>query len=191
MRLFIAIPIPGFVLKEIFAIQEVLRAGLGKTVRWTNPASIHLTLKFLGETSDTKKPDIVKCIETACKEIQHFSLNCAGLGVFPGMRQPKVIWVGFDSQPVLIVLQKEIDRNLARFGFEEEKREFSPHLTLGRVNAILRPEEELFLKVKIDEYSKRIVTSFQIEEIHLIKSDLKPSGPIYTVQNIIYLKTTE
>lgn len=169
-------------------MQGALRSGLSSAIRWIKPASIHLTLKFLGETPDSKIFDIVNSIEAASKEMLSFSLDCSGVGVFPTIRQPKVVWIGLKLQPELLKLQKEIDNSLIEFGYEQEKREFSPHLSLGRVNSYLKAEEKVFLTGKMKEYLGSKVTSFSVEEIQLIRSDIKPSGPIYTIQNQFILQ---
>ena len=188
MRLFIGVSIPGFALKEIIKIQEMLRPGLGSSIRWTNPTSLHLTLKFIGETTEHKRADIVKVIQDASKGFSGFSIDCIGLGVFPNRRLPKVIWLGFELKQELLKLQNEIDNNLVIVGFGKEKQGFSPHLTIGRVNSQLASGESMFLNEKMDEFSGKVITTFPITEINLIKSDLKQSGPLYTIQNTIPLK---
>lgn len=188
MRLFIGVSIPGFALKEIIKIQEMLRPGLGSSIRWSKPTSLHLTLKFIGETTEYKRADIVKVIQDASKGFSGFSIDCIGLGVFPNRRLPKVIWLGFELKQELLKLQNEIDNNLVIVGFGKEKQGFSPHLTIGRVNSQLASGESTFLNEKMDEFSEKVITTFPITEINLIKSDLKQSGPLYTTLNTISLK---
>jgi RNA 2',3'-cyclic 3'-phosphodiesterase len=191
MRLFIAAIIPESALIKIITVQDSLKTGFGSSIRWTNPDAIHLTLKFLGEVPESKKPALWKSVELSCNDVSSFELECSKIGVFPNISVPKIIWLGLNLPPEPGCLQKEININLENFGIEKENRDFSPHLTLGRVNSILSGKEISFLKKKILESSSEVFTSFHIDKICLIKSELKPSGPIYTVLNTIFLKTDE
>jgi RNA 2',3'-cyclic 3'-phosphodiesterase len=191
MRLFIAIPIPETSLKEIIRVQDDLHSTLEKAVRWADPQSIHLTLKFLGEVQDLRKIDIVNSVEKSCQQICRFSLECCGLGVFPNIHLPNIIWVGIDSPPELLLLQQEIENNLSSIGFIKEKKKFSPHLTLGRVRTVLDNEEKNQLNKKVKDYFETIITSFGVSEIQLIKSELKSAGPIYTNLKTIKLLNVE
>jgi RNA 2',3'-cyclic 3'-phosphodiesterase len=191
MRLFVAAIIPNFALEKMLDVQESLKSGFGNSIRWTKPTAIHLTLKFLGEVPDIKIPAIWKSLEEVCLDAPGFYVDCSKIGVFPNLRLPKVIWLGLIIPAGLFQLQKEMDKSLVHFGIQKEEREFSPHLTLGRVNSLMTNTEMSFLKERITEFSKETITSFKIDKISLIKSDLKPSGPIYTVLNSIILKTVE
>jgi 2'-5' RNA ligase len=191
MRLFIAAVIPDFALKKILAVQALLRTGLERSIRWTNPDAIHLTLKFLGEVPEPKKTEIWNSIEPICNDVSSISVDCSKIGVFPNIHSPKVVWLGLKIPPALYQLQTEMNKGLVNFGIEKEEREFSPHLTLGRINTYLKNTEVSFLKERIAEFSTEMIVSFQIDKISLIKSDLKPSGPVYTVLNTIILKPVE
>jgi len=188
MRLFIAVPIPEVALGEIQKVQRELQSGFGNSIRWTNPASIHLTVKFLGETPANKIADISSTIEEICNQISRFSMVCCGIGAFPNIKQPTVIWLGLEAPPELLQLQRELETSLSQHGFAAEKRAFSPHLTLGRTRLNLSLPELGFLRQKIDEYSHQKIAAFTVDNLELIKSDLKPSFPVYTTQRKFPLK---
>jgi 2'-5' RNA ligase len=188
MRLFIAIPLPQSIKDNIVKIQENLRPGLGNAVRWTNSDSIHLTLKFLGETTPAKIPGIESQVIDVCDEFKQFSMQCSRIGTFPNPQQPNIIWLGLEAPPILAKLQKDLEISMHTLGFEEEKRNFSPHLTIGRLSAALDFEQKAFLKKMMNIYDDQMIASFIVEEIYLMKSDLRPSGPIYTVQKKFFLK---
>jgi 2'-5' RNA ligase len=188
MRLFIAAPIPGDELAKIVEIQNELKQGLRTAIRWINPGSIHLTLKFLGETPTNKIQDICCLMENVCNHMPIFSLVCGGVGAFPSIKFPKVIWLGLEAPPELFKLQTELEQKLTRLEFKEENRTFSPHLTLGRVQTHLSTEGSFFFSQKIVEYSNKKIAVVPVKTLELIKSDLQPSGPVYTVQGIISLK---
>lgn len=188
MRLFVAVPIPENVLSEIHKVQLELQAGLNKSVRWTNPASIHLTVKFLGETSANRIVDISRTMEDISSQVSLFSMVCCGIGVFPNIKHPAVVWLGLESPPELFVLQKELETSLSHQGFAAENRAFSPHLTLGRVQMPFSMQEMEFLKQKIDEYLHQKIATIKVENLKLVKSNLLPTGPVYTTQRNFPLK---
>jgi 2'-5' RNA ligase len=134
---------------------------------------MHLTLRFLGEIDPGKVPSIDRVLEESAAEVSPFSLSLSGLGAFPGLSRPRVVWVGLtgDLQP-LGRLKKSIDRGLKPLGFPLEDRPFKPHITLGRV------------KTRIDGHalvgSRNFSSdSFLVCRVRLIKSILKPQGAEY------------
>ncbi len=134
IRAFVALPIPDPVRESLAAL---LRAAAPprSPVRWVAPGSIHLTLKFLGEVEPEK-------IEAAKAALSNFSWNLApfaftlsGVGAFPGLKRPRVLWVGVtDGADRVVALAEKVEGALASLGFPREERAFSPHLTVGRVN---------------------------------------------------------
>ena len=101
------------------------------------------------------------------------------MGAFPSLRSPRVVWVGLDDQGGrLVTLQNQIEKEMSKLGFEEEKRAFSPHLTLGRIRSP-RGKEEL-VKYLLDE-RERVFGEINIDRVILFKSELKPTGAVYSV----------
>ncbi len=154
-------------------------------VRWVEPSRIHLTLKFFGNIDEEACDEIMDAVGKAVSEVKPFSLAVKGLGAFPSMRNPRVIWVGIeDGGEVIKPLQRAIEENIRGSGYPGEEREFKPHLTLGRLRSgrgksgLLGKMEDLF---PID------LGEFRVDRLILFKSDLRPTGPIYTKLRVLKL----
>jgi len=178
IRSFVAIPLNADIISRIEKIQKELKS-IPADVRWVRPQSIHLTLKFLGNIEENRIDDIAQAIQKGISEYESWSVLVKNLGTFPSLRNPRVIWIGVeDKRGKIVTLQNRIEKELTKLGFEEEKRKFSPHLTLGRVKSS-RGKKEL-VQYLIDERERSFGETL-IDRVILFKSDLKPSGAIYTV----------
>ena len=177
IRSFLAIELPKPVLKKIEEVQGDLRSTHAD-VRWVNPEKIHLTLKFFGNIEESRIDPIFKSIEEPIRNTLPFSLKVRGLGAFPNLKNPRVIWMGLvDGREVLISFQKQIETQLEKIGFQPEDRPFHPHLTLGRMKSSRGKEE---LVGRMEKHKEEEFGDFQVERVILFKSDLRPTGPIYT-----------
>jgi len=177
IRSFLAIELPKPILGKIEEVQGDLRSTHAD-VRWVSPEKIHLTLKFFGNIEESRIDLIFKSIEEPMRDALPFSIRVRGAGAFPSMKNPRVIWMGLaDGKEMLISLQKQIGDRLEKIGFEPEDRPFQPHLTLGRMKSS-RGKEELVRRM--EKYTVEEFGAFQVEKVGLFKSDLRPSGPIYT-----------
>ncbi|HEX9989716.1 MAG TPA: RNA 2',3'-cyclic phosphodiesterase [Chloroflexia bacterium] len=188
IRTFVAIELPEDVKQALTSAQEELRAHMGRAanaIRWVRPESIHLTLQFLGDVAESSIPDIVKALRAASHESKPMSLELSGLGVFPNLRRPRVLWAGLDgTQQALNDLQRlhrTISEELTPLGFKPDKS-FDPHLTLGRVRDTVRPGELAAISDVVSSQSNRLLPRlpFQAGAISLMKSDLQPGGSVYT-----------
>ena len=147
-------------------------------MRWVNPEKIHLTLKFFGNIEESRIEPIFKSIEEPIRNTLPFSLEVRGVGAFPHLRNPRVIWMGLvERREVLVSFQKQIETQLEKIGFQSEDRPFHPHLTLGRTKSSRGKDE---LAGRMEKYKEEEFGDFQVERVILFRSDLKPSGPIYT-----------
>jgi 2'-5' RNA ligase len=177
IRSFLAVELPEAIRKRIEEIQADLSSS-NSDVRWVRPEKIHLTLKFFGNIEEPRVDAITKSIEPLVAGTPHFSLEVRGMGVFPNIRNPRIIWMGLiDEKQVLNPLQKQMESALETIGFQVEDRPFRPHLTLGRMNSG-RGKNELI--GKIEKYKEERFGDFEVERFVLFKSDLRPTGPIYT-----------
>ncbi|MGD9044068.1 MAG: RNA 2',3'-cyclic phosphodiesterase [Desulfobacterales bacterium] len=176
-RAFIAIDLPESVKSFLSEAQEALKLyGFG--VKWVRPQNIHLTLKFLGNiaTADTDK--IAEALTLAARNCPVVSLAAKGIGVFPNPRRPRVIWAGLKGQvEILENLQQTLDAHLSELGFARETRAFKSHLTLGRVKGKIAPAR---MKAAIEKLKEFESESFEINQVTLFKSDLQPTGAVYT-----------
>ena len=177
MRCFIAISLPDERKAEISGIQERLKTA-GADVSWTRPEGMHLTLKFLGDLEEKIISKIERSLDMAVDGITTFTLSVSVVGIFPDMRRPRVIWIGLNEDGSnLIRLHKGVEEELRKTGFPTEERRFTPHITLGRLRSN-KNKDRLF--ELIEEEKTAELGSFKVSEVHLIKSELKPSGAVYT-----------
>lgn len=177
IRTFIGIELPQHVHDSIQRVQDQLKP-LMPDVRWTKYGNVHLTLKFLGDVSIKKLDRVIEGTRKVAVKFQTFDLCLRGLGAFPNIRKPSVVWIGVSKgYDAVQKLAEELEASMERLGFPREKRAFSPHLTIGRVRDVRDPAsmERAFRETEID-----VVGEFSVEKISVIKSQLDPAGSIYT-----------
>jgi len=184
LRTFIAVKInPGEKLLSLFeGIQKELS---GELIKWAEPGQLHLTLKFLGDTTLRQAKEIETILEEMATQISPFRFRISGLGFFKNQGQPKVLFAGITEWEKIKQLASEIDRQVAFLGFAGELREFRPHLTLGRIKYIKNKSRFYALVEKLKE------TEFQnveVDEIVFFQSVLKPHGPVYKSLKTVVLK---
>jgi 2'-5' RNA ligase len=189
IRAFIAIELPEEVKKTLTRLQNRLKSGCRTPVRWTDPDDTHLTLQFLGDIDSGITGQITNAMAEAARGVRPFRLAVSGLGVFPDPGRVRVVWVGLTGDlEKLNRLQKSIEAALSSLGFTAEARPFTPHLTLGRVRDQARPDERQSLGQLVSGAVNDTECRFDINSIHLIKSQLTPQGPIYTRIGSVELK---
>jgi 2'-5' RNA ligase len=184
IRSFLAIELPKAILKNIEEVQGNLRLSRAD-VRWVSPGKIHLTLKFFGNTDESLIEPIVHAIEGPAAAMPPFSLKVEGVGAFPHLKNPRVIWMGLtEGRDRLTAFQRRLEEELEKVGFEREERPFQPHLTMGRSNSNRGRDELIGL---MEKYREEEFGEFVVEGLVLFKSDLRPSGPIYTALRTVHL----
>lgn len=177
IRSFIAFELPAAVISLLDNVQQELKAFRLKA-RWVRPQNIHLTLKFLGNIDPADIEDIGCAMADAAGDCAPFTLTVGGIGFFPGHKRPRVIWVGLGgATEVLLDLQHNLADRLAIIGFPKEKRPFKAHLTLGRIRQAVNPN---ILGRAIQDYSDLGILKFSADRMILFKSELKPSGAVYS-----------
>jgi 2'-5' RNA ligase len=177
LRAFIAIELPEQISREIAAIQRQLKAYDLK-LRWVKAHNIHLTLKFLGDIAPASVDKIVDAILAAADHVSAFELMVQGLGVFPGIRRPKVLWTGLGGDTERLVhLQHDLEDSLAQDGFAKEKRAYKGHLTLGRFKGPVDPAELIRIMEAEGLFEP---LRLPVDEIVLMQSRLKPDGAAYS-----------
>jgi 2'-5' RNA ligase len=175
MRLFVALEIPAAVRKNLSDMIESLRAVAPQT-RWLRPENLHVTLKFIGEVSETKLGGIRRAL-AGVRSDQPVTLEFRGLGFFPNEKHLRVFWAGIEASPNLKTLAAAIEQTMEKLGIPREQRAFSPHLTLARFEPPKLPER---LRAAIQESASRKFGSLRASQFHLIESKLKSSGAEYT-----------
>lgn len=181
-RLFIAIEIPPAVLEELAKIQEQLKQDIPSgTVKWVRPESIHLSLKFLGDVPVVKRNSLESALAQAAQPHSPFTLEATGLGCFPNLKRPRVIWVGIQHQlPELAALREAVEEHIAPLGYPTENRPFNPHLTVGRIKRNARRDAIQQTGALIANTAFHARHAWEVNAVHLIRSELKPTGAEYT-----------
>lgn len=184
IRTFIAVKLPDHVIRFLADLQLDLKK-YGLRVKWSRPENLHLTLKFLGDISPDDVDPVCRVVNVAVKGFAPILLYTAGVGFFPGIRRPRVLWTGISGQLALFEkLHHSIDAGLGSLGFDKDDRRFTGHLTLGRFKGQPAPES-LINMMKM--YKDMASDEFFVDAVSVYKSDLKPSGPIYTNLSSIQL----
>ncbi|HUI67171.1 MAG TPA: RNA 2',3'-cyclic phosphodiesterase [Nitrospirota bacterium] len=185
MRTFIAIEIPAEIITEMAKVQDELKRS-GADAGWTRPEGIHLTLKFLGEVPEAMIEEIKSALVQAAEATGRFRLKIAGAGAFPNPKKPRVVWLGVSGDiDRLSALQGSVEKLMGAIGFDREERAFSPHLTLARIK-YLRPR--FSWQKAIDSIKDIKLAEFEVDHVSLMKSDIKPSGAVYTEIGKVSLK---
>lgn len=154
--------------------------GTPDPVKWVPAHQFHFTLKFLGEVEEAAAGRALEAVQRAAAGVGPFRAGLCGLGCFPNLAQPSVLWAGVtEGAEPLGRLAARVEQEMARAGFAPERRPFKPHLTLGRVREgafVPKAVLEGLAKAERQEFGR-----FGVERLVLMKSELTPRGPIYTV----------
>ncbi len=178
IRSFLAFELPLEIKNTVARVSGELRQSSLKA-RWVKVDNIHLTVVFMGsiETEDT--PAITRVVREVCQTYGPFDISLKGIGCFPNRRSPRVLWLGLDGDlEPMSEFRDALQGHLKGFGIKEEKRKFKPHLTLARFR---KPK-------KMDAKEDQLLSNYEdissavcsLKELILFKSDLKPTGAVYT-----------
>ena len=182
IRAFIAIELPQNVKQELGQVSKTLAAQLlSRSVRWVQPANMHLTLRFLGDTAVSRLPRLAQALDDLVTKHSSFQLQLNRVGCFPNPKRPRVIWIGVNgAEAILLAIKRELDERLVPLGWATEDKPFHAHLTIGRVgNGRLPATMNWTVPVS--------PVSFSVNGVHLIESQLTPKGPVYTVRHTAVL----
>jgi 2'-5' RNA ligase len=183
-RLFAAVHISPS--KDFLELFHSLKAGLRfADIKWVNPENVHITLKFFGETHESRIPEIKRVLEKVSLDHRPFSFTIANTGIFGSSYNPKVIWFGIKDAEALTALAKDVLTEVESIGWERDRQNFVPHLTVGRVKNSW--DKQLFQKA-IDEHNKAFIQEVSVVDFHLYESILQKTGPIYKVLEKFKLK---
>jgi 2'-5' RNA ligase len=183
IRAFIGVRIEPGVAKRIAEAQGQLREHVAG-VRWVAEANYHFTLKFLGPTRDPKIPEISQALKEALTPFSPIIVSARGIGVFPDIRRPRVVWVGLVSNE-LERLATKVDAAMEGVGFARESRTFRPHLTLGRWRDRSKATESLHND--IERWKEHAFGDSVVKEVVLFQSTLTPGGAVYSALEVFPL----
>ena len=180
LRAFIAVEIPLSIRQAVCSATSDLQKALNSLVRWVPMENLHLTLKFLGDISPANVDMLTQMISAEADLFGCFELHLDGLGSFPNPKRPRVIFIGIQAPAVLNALHRGIESASRRLGYETEERDFSPHLTIGRVKQNIAAPEQQAIRRALEGTKINSLGTAKIDSVHLYKSDLKPTGSVYT-----------
>jgi 2'-5' RNA ligase len=180
LRTFIALDLGKTVRDKAVALQESL-ARTGSDVKWVEPENLHLTLLFLGEVDDRDVPAVCRAVTECCREQEPFRMSVETIGCFPNLRRPRTVWIGVgEGTQEVVTLHDALETTLLELGcYRREDRQFTPHVTLGRVKHDGGPLHELaaLLTKKADWQAGEV----SVREVLVMSSELMPQGPIYSI----------
>jgi 2'-5' RNA ligase len=178
IRAFLALDPPPEILRTIADIQGMLRKNIRGSVSWVRPEGMHLTLKFFADIAADDINAISEVVAGHAAGVRTFHLEAKGLGVFPGLRRPRVLWFGIGGEVErLIAMQKAIDQGLEACGFLREERPFRAHLTLARIKS---PQGLSGIEGVLAAKGSESAGKFTATGLTLFRSTLTPKGAIYT-----------
>jgi RNA 2',3'-cyclic 3'-phosphodiesterase len=180
LRTFIAVAVPCPA-----ALRPVIRSlgEMGNAVRPVSPDTMHLTLKFLGDTPAEQVENIAGVLSESATGTGPFEFELVGIGAFPGLKRPGVVWAGVERGEPLVTIAERLAKRLKTLGYPKERRPFSPHLTLARVRH--KPPQSLF-----DLFAQHAATPLgtaAVGEVTFYQSELRPEGSKYTVLSSVEL----
>lgn len=180
-RLFIALQVPDPVKDEIEKAQLELREALSKSgVRWTRREQFHLTLRFLGDVPAAQFEALESALRIELSRLASIPLIAEGIGVFPDLRRPRVVWAGVASDgPELATLFKAVGLASAKFSGESPEEKPVGHVTLGRIKNLAKPDSNA-LKQAVRSMSKKRFGGWVAEDVAIMRSELSQSGAIHT-----------
>ena len=181
VRAFVALPIDELLRAQLTRLQATVAATVPpKSVRWTRPEQIHLTLKFLGQVRAAAIPELTVALRSACADAPVMRLKAEGFGCFPNGVRPRVLWVGVTGDlAALVRLQERVAAATGALGAHNKREDFTAHLTLGRVQSRRSPEvREVGEALAGVAFSQ--VGDWRAEAVELQQSVLRPGGSVYT-----------
>jgi RNA 2',3'-cyclic 3'-phosphodiesterase len=186
-RCFISVDFGQNVIRSVLLIQKDLNKLGFHAIRWMPEENLHLTLKFLGDVSQELIPLIIERLDRVSSEFSYFVLKISKMGEFPSWNNPRILWLGFENSSILLILAKKVEEGMREFGFPPEGRDFTPHLTIGRIKERLTSVEAGQLKQIFNQKIIKIPDD-KVREINLYRSILKTTGAEYTLLHSASLK---
>jgi len=176
IRSFLAFPISGILQEKLEQIIQALQTSCAD-VKWVSPKNIHLTLKFLGEVPQEDLKTISSLVRERCSGFHPVNSYLSGIGAFPDLRFPKIIWAALnDPNKEIQAMADALQEDLGKIGLPKEDRPFKAHLTLGRLKSQVHIKNLLSTLQQMDVVDK---TQETLDRVILYKSTLTTQGPIY------------
>jgi len=181
LRAFLAIPLPDTIVDTARHLQKDLARALPE-VRWTNPDSLHLTLRFFPALPEETLEKIGRIMLSVGRLFPPFPIRVAGLGTFPAPERARVFWLGIEGGTALRQLHGAFDEQFEAIGIPREDRPFTPHLTLGR-----RRQGMAVPRSIPRQHETTDCGSFLADRVILFQSRLEPAGAVHTPLRVVML----
>ena len=191
LRAFIAVEIPLDIRQNVEHATSNLRRGTGSLIRWVAVENMHLTLKFLGDIPTANMEVLTQMIRAEADSFNCFDIHLTGIGSFPNPKRPRVIYIGIQAPAELEAFQRQLESATRRLGYNSEERAFAPHLTIGRVRQNIPQDDQQKIRRALEASKIDSPGTAKVNSVHLYKSDLKPTGPVYTKLFSAHLKKTQ
>ncbi len=177
IRTFVAIPLPEHVKRFLSRVQSELRSAR-LTAAWPDPARFHLTLKFLGPIRQEMQPPIQSAMTALAGAYPDLSLTARGMGVFPNVRNARVLWSGIQGRTRRLTdLAADLDKRLQSIGIPAPSRPFFPHVTLARLK---KPARKSVLNPLLERFENEASQTFTANRLVFYKSRLTVEGAVHT-----------
>jgi 2'-5' RNA ligase len=177
LRAFVAIELPEKIQGDIRSLQRAFAAHR-LNIRWVKPVNLHLTIKFLGDIEPSDMEPLGRVLSDTAAIHPMFHLLPQGMGIFPNIRRPRIIWTGIAGQThILRSIWKSVENVLVPLGFAAEKRPYRGHLTIGRVKTRM---DQARLVSALRAHQDFVSESFLVKRLVMYRSELHPSGAVYT-----------
>ena len=178
-RTFIAIEASDDVRERALSVIDLLQP-VAPGVKWVAKENLHWTLQFLGDVGDAELSEVCRRVVAAVSEFAPFTLTASGIGAFPKPSRPRTLWLGArEGQEAMCRLQQAVEESLANLGFRGERRQYVPHLTLGRLSPHHRGGDELVEWLEnLDDFDGG---TMQIDQVTVQASYLSREGPTYQI----------
>jgi 2'-5' RNA ligase len=179
LRTFIAVD-PGKPIRDrLVALQQSLERA-GSAMKWVEPDNLHVTLLFLGEVDDRDVPDVCRGVAECCAALDVFKMTVGGVSCFGSPRRPRTVWAGLtDGGPEMVALHDALEPPLLELGcYRREDRPFAAHITLGRATGERGDDR---LAAALPRFANWQGGTVDVCEVLVMSSELRPTGPIYTV----------
>ena len=179
LRTFLAVDVGKTIRDRCVALQEVLGRS-GAEIKWVEPENIHVTLLFLGEVQERDIHELCVAVADCCAEQGAFRISVETVGCFPNPRRPRVLWAGIGAgTQELVALHDALEPPLLDLGcYRREDRQYTPHITLGRVRGDRSTDK---LAAALAKQAAWRGGDIEVREVQVLSSELTPKGPVYTV----------
>ena len=194
LRAFISVEIPLEIRENVQNATSNLRRETGSLIRWVAIENMHLTLKFLGDIPSPNVELLTQMIHAEADSFHCFDIHLTGIGSFPSSKRPRVIYIGIQAPAELEAFQRQLESATRRLGYNTDAnggRAFAPHLTIGRVRQNISLDDLQKIRRALEESKIDSPGTARVNSVHLYKSDLKPTGPLYTRLYSAQLRKTQ